>query len=120
MKAIRDQVPIPAVSAEAWCVFDTDSGGKVLAGKLVNCKREVASLTKMMTFLVSWQLFQKYFPELTTINITVPKYCTKVTGTIAGLKKKDTLSLHQLFYALLLPSGNDAALVLADFFGKEI
>ena len=94
MKGIRDQVPKTAVSAESWCVFDTDSGGKVLAGKLVNCKREVASLTKMMTFLVSWQVFKKYFPEPMTIKITVPKYCTKVTGTIAALKKKDTLTLH--------------------------
>jgi D-alanyl-D-alanine carboxypeptidase len=74
----------------------------------------------MMTFLVSWQLFQKHYPENTTIDIKVPKYCTQVTGTTAFLRKKDTLTLHQLFYALLLPSGNDAALVLADYFGGVI
>jgi D-alanyl-D-alanine carboxypeptidase len=54
---MKDQISLPVVSADAWCVFDTDSGGKLLHGKLVNHKREVASLTKMMTFLVSWQLF---------------------------------------------------------------
>jgi D-alanyl-D-alanine carboxypeptidase len=54
MKNIKDTIPLPPVSAETWCVFDTDSGGKCLNGKLVNHKREVASLTKMMTFLVSW------------------------------------------------------------------
>ena len=57
MRNIKDQIKLPIVSAEAWCVFDTDSGGKLLHGKLVNHKREVASLTKMMTFLVSWQFF---------------------------------------------------------------
>jgi D-alanyl-D-alanine carboxypeptidase len=36
------------------------------------------------------------------------------------LKKEDTLTLQQLFYAMLLPSGNDAALVLADYFGEVI
>ncbi len=41
-------------------------------------------------------------------------------GTTARLKKKDTLTLEQLFYAMLLPSGNDAALVLADYFGGVI
>jgi D-alanyl-D-alanine carboxypeptidase len=57
MRNFRDKVPIPLVTAETWCIIDTDSGGKLLNGKLANHKREVASLTKMMTFLVSWQLF---------------------------------------------------------------
>lgn len=113
---MKDQVPLPPVTAEAWCIFDTDTE-KLLTGKLVNHKRECASLTKMMTFLVSWQVFQKNFPELTDIDIKIPKYCTQVNGTTAFLRKRDTLTLHQLFHALLLPSGNDAALVLADFFG---
>ena len=52
--------------------------------------------------------------------IQVPKYCTLVSGTSAFLKKRDTLSMHQLFYAMLLPSGNDAALALADFFGNVL
>lgn len=43
-----------------------------------------------------------------------------MTGTSAFLRKRDTLKLHQLFYAMLLPSGNDAALVLADYFGGVI
>ena len=54
MKNLRDKIPLPDISAEAWCVLDTDSGGKCIHGKLINYKREVASLTKMMTFLVSW------------------------------------------------------------------
>ena len=53
MRNLRDLIQLPKIEAETWCVFDTDSGGKLLNGKLVNHKREVASLTKMMTFLVS-------------------------------------------------------------------
>jgi len=34
-------------------------------------------------------------------------------GTTANLKKSDVLNVNQLFYALMLPSGNDAAIVLA-------
>jgi D-alanyl-D-alanine carboxypeptidase len=94
--------------------------GRLLHGKLSNHKREVASLTKMMTFLVSWEVFQKYFPEEHTVKITVPASCCGVPGTSAFLKPDETFTMHQLFYAMLLPSGNDAALVLADFFGKVL
>lgn len=52
--------------------------------------------------------------------ITVPKYCTHIPGTSANLRKNDILTLEQLFYAMLLPSGNDAALVIADYFGGVI
>lgn len=104
------------LSAEAWCLFDLDHQ-KIVHGKFPHHKREIASLTKMMTFAVSWSLMQRYHPELTTIDLKVKKYCTKVGGTSANLRKNDSLSLGHLWYALLLPSGNDAAMVLADYFG---
>jgi D-alanyl-D-alanine carboxypeptidase len=50
----------------------------------------------------------------------VPQYCTEVEGDKALLLASDVLSLHELFHALLLPGGNDAALVLADYFGSMV
>lgn len=41
-----------------------------------------------------------------------------MTGTKANLKSGDMLTLEQLYYGMMLPSGNDAALVIADHFGK--
>lgn len=117
---MKHNVPIPNISADAWCVFDMDSGGNFLIGKRAENKREIASLTKMMTFYVAWSQFQQNFPEKTSLSILIPGYCTHILGTTARLKKKDTLTLEQLFYAMLLPSGNDAALVLADYFGGVI
>ena len=106
--------------------MDMDSGGKLVHGQLANHRREVASLTKMMTFYTAWALFKKSLHELPlkkasqgpTIMIKVPAHCVKIQGTSARLRKNDVLSLHDLFYAMLLPSGNDAALVLADHFGQ--
>lgn len=43
--------------------------------------------------------------------------CTKVIGTRAKLKVGEELTLEQLYYGMLLPSGNDAAMVIADYFG---
>lgn len=54
MRNMRDQVPLPPVSADTWCLIDLDQDGKIINGKLANHKREIASLTKMMTFYVSW------------------------------------------------------------------
>lgn len=119
MRTLKDSVLLPNVSAEAWCVFDTRAQ-KVLHGRFHNNKREVASLTKMMTFLVSYNLQQKFFPELTTCQIEIPKYCTLVGGTTANLRKNDSLTLLDLYYGLLLPSGNDAAMALADHFGRVL
>ena len=36
------------------------------------------------------------------------------------LKEEDKLTLGQLFYGLMLPSGNDAAYVIAEFFGHYL
>ena len=41
-------------------------------------------------------------------------------GTSAKLKKGDILTAEQLLYGLMLPSGNDAAFVLAKYFGRLI
>lgn len=42
----------------------------------------------------------------------------EVTGTSANLKPGDTLTIEQLMYGVMLPSGNDAAFLLASFFGQ--
>lgn len=41
-----------------------------------------------------------------------------MTGTKADLKSGDTLTLEQLYFGMMLPSGNDAALVISDHFGR--
>ena len=56
MQRALKQVQLPVVSAESWCVFDCEAK-RILTGHLAIQKREVASLTKMMTFWVSWQVF---------------------------------------------------------------
>ena len=57
IRKIKHNVPTPNITADSWCVFDMDSGGNILMGKRVDHKREIASLTKMMTFFVAWTYF---------------------------------------------------------------
>ena len=44
----------------------------------------------------------------------------EVGGTTAELKEGDRLTIHDLLYGLLLPSGNDAAVTLAENFNNLI
>lgn len=41
-----------------------------------------------------------------------------VEGTSAQLVPNDTLTVWELLHGLMLPSGNDAAFALAEFFGR--
>ena len=50
--------------------------------------------------------------------MTVTEVAADIRGTNANLEAGDILSVEQLLYGLMLPSGNDAAFALAQYFGK--
>jgi len=50
--------------------------------------------------------------------VTVTEVAADIRGTNANLEAGDILSVEQLLYGLMLPSGNDAAFALAQYFGK--
>jgi D-alanyl-D-alanine carboxypeptidase len=49
--------------------------------------------------------------------LKVSKQASNVIGTSANLLSGDTLNIYDLFYGLMLPSGNDVAVVLAQGIG---
>lgn len=79
-------------------------------------KRECASLTKIMTAYVVIKLMERFKIEETQL-VKVSEYAARVNGTSAQLQEADTLTVLQLLYGLMLPSGNDAAHCLAEYFG---
>jgi len=52
--------------------------------------------------------------------LTVPKIATLIGGTTCNLKEGDKLSLLDCFYGMMLPSGNDAAITIANFTGLKL
>jgi D-alanyl-D-alanine carboxypeptidase (penicillin-binding protein 5/6) len=72
-----------------------------------------------MTAFVVLRLMEKFNIDESTL-ITIGTDATTTIGTTAELQEGDTLTLWQLLYALLLPSGNDAAHQLAEYFGELI
>lgn len=70
-----------------------------------------------MTFFISLRLSEKYELDPKKVYVRVPKFAAFICGTSACLRNGEYIRLIDLFYALMLPSGNDAACALANFFG---
>lgn len=81
---------------------------EVLFGKLEKERREVASLTKIMTIYTVLKLCDKFKVDLAT-PVLIEESVYDVIGTTANLIPGDTLTVNELLYGLMLPSGNDAA-----------
>lgn len=56
----------------------------------------------------------------TKIYFYVSKFASKTEGTSAELKKNNWIRLIDLYYAMMLPSGNDASIILAENIGGII
>jgi D-alanyl-D-alanine carboxypeptidase len=81
--------------------------------------REIASLTKIMTALTTIYLEEQEKVSFTEV-VQISKQAAKMSGTSADLRENDEITLNDLLYALMLPSGNDAAWALAEHCGKKL
>ena len=82
--------------------------------------REMASLTKMMTALVSLELAQEMRLDIRSTYFKVSIKAATTIGTTANLVDGQVLSIWDLLHGLMLPSGNDAAMVLAENFSERL
>ena len=113
-KILMDK-PAPHCSAQAWAIYDQKTS-TLLFGRCERDRRECASLTKIMTAVVVLRLMRRFdVPE--SGLVTVGDDAAGVIGTSAELVAGDTLTVKQLLYGLLLPSGNYAGHQLAEYFG---
>ncbi|CDW73870.1 d-alanyl-d-alanine carboxypeptidase family protein [Stylonychia lemnae] len=115
-QAQQDQFPI--VSAKAWAISETKKG-VIMHGKDQTFQREMASLTKIMTAYTICRLLNELnINNPRNVYLRVSKKAAFMTGTTAFLKVDQRINVYDCLHALLLPSGNDAAIVLATAFGK--
>lgn len=94
-------------SATAAILMDADSG-RILYAHNENAQMLIASTTKILTALVAIEN-----GRLSDV-ITVTREATLAEGTSMYLKEGEQLTLETLLYGLLLSSGNDAALAVAE------
>ena len=111
--------PLPTTTAKAVCVLDLTTG-RILAERSATLPLPVASLTKIVTALVTIRLAHRYTLPLTTTYFHVSNRASHIGGTTATLKEGDSLTIQDLLHGMLLPSGNDAATVLAENMGSRL
>lgn len=70
-----------------------------------------------MTAYTVLRLAEQFEIEIEKQLVEIPTWAERVSGTSADLIAGDKLTVLQLMYGLLLPSGNDAAIALAYYFG---
>ena len=100
----------PFVSAHSIAILDADCGA-VLYGRDPDEQFQPASLTKLMTAAVA--LDYADLTDMYTSDVDGALMHDENGSTVMGLRPGQELSLEDLLYGLLLPSGNDAALVIA-------
>jgi D-alanyl-D-alanine carboxypeptidase (penicillin-binding protein 5/6) len=103
-EAVADGLPYVEAPKAALCTKE----GRILFERNIDEQVTMASTTKMMTAIVALESTALDTP------LTVTYGAANTDGTDAGLEEGMTLSLLDCLYALLLPSGNDAAVVIAE------
>ena len=103
----------PTINSRAAIVYERSSG-TILYSKSENEKRKMASTTKIMTAIVVLE-----HSNLSDI-VTVSAKAAGTGGSRLGLHSDDKISIHDLLYGLLLCSGNDAAIALAESVGGDV
>jgi len=107
LEAVSQSSNEPKVQSRAAIVFDRDSK-QVLWGKQENVRVPMASTTKIMTAVILLESGRDL-----NETIEVDKKAAAIGGSTMRLKAGDKLTLNDLLYGLMLPSGNDAAMQIA-------
>lgn len=99
--------------ASAMVVIEQNSK-RVLLASNENAELPMASTTKVMTAITALE-----FGKLDD-KIKVPKSAVGIEGSSIYLKEGEVLTLEELLYGLMLRSGNDAAVTIAQHIGGSL
>ena len=104
---------LPKINSRRYIVYDRISKSMII-GKNEDVKSAMASTTKIMTTIV--------ILEKADLNetVTVSVKAGGTGGSRLGLKRGDKTSVKDLLYGLMLRSGNDAAVALAEHVGGSV
>ncbi len=105
-------VQLPEIDASSYLLIDFQSGDK-LAAKNAYQRVEPASITKIMTAFIIYQELEKGNISLDDM-VLVSKKAWKMEGSRMFIKVGEKIKLKELLYGLIIQSGNDAAVALAE------
>ena len=105
------------VNARAYVLASLDTG-EIIFEKNSDERYDPASLTKLLTAYTTY----KYVEDFEGTKVTAPRYVYDelfgMNSSTADIRQGEILSVKDLLYAMLLPSANEAASILADYIGN--
>ena len=103
----------PAIAGSSWVLMDPLSG-RVIMEKNSNERLPPASLTKMMTaYIVERELDEGRISMSDMVPISVKAWRTE--GSRTFVQEGTTVSVENLLKGVIIQSGNDASVALAEF-----
>ena len=103
------------VPCQAAILIDEDSG-TVLYEKNADESRPIASITKIMTLLLTFEALEARKVSLSNI-VPVSEHAYHMGGSQIWLEPGEQLTLDEMLKAICISSANDAAVAVAEFIG---
>ncbi len=108
-----DTIQTPTINSRAYVVIDRNSN-TILIGKNENQKKKMASTTKIMTAIIVIENVDL------TDTVEISQKAASTGGSRLGLETGDKITVYDLLYGLMMRSGNDAAVALAEYVAGSI
>ena len=114
MSASAQTVPAPQIAAKSWLLLDATSG-QVIAAQDPGLRIEPASLTKVMTAYVVFEAIRdKKLALNTMVNVSPRAWKVDSSSSKMFIDPATPVSVSDLLHGLMIQSGNDAAVALAE------
>lgn len=109
---VRSDIPAPTLAAKAFVLRDANTG-QLLAAHQPDMPVEPASLTKVMTAYLTFEAVKQQRLRLGQA-LPVSEKAWKVEGSKMFIDTTMTVTVDELLHGLIIQSGNDAAVTLAE------
>jgi D-alanyl-D-alanine carboxypeptidase (penicillin-binding protein 5/6) len=114
MSANAQTIPAPTIAARSWTLLDATSG-QVIASQDADARIEPASLTKVMTAYVVFNAIRdKKITLDQLVNVSVRAWKVDASSSKMFIDPATPVKINDLLYGLMVQSGNDAAVALAE------
>jgi len=111
-EAMRSTIPPPKLKVASWLLMDAATG-LTLAGSRVDTPIEPASLTKLMTAYIVFREIERGTVTLDDI-VLISEKAWRSEGSRMFIEAGDKVRIEDLLMGLIVQSGNDAAVALAE------
>jgi len=110
---LQSTVPVPEIEARSWVLMEAETQW-IIAEKNADMRIDPASLTKLMTLYVLFELIEKGQFGLQD-KVTISEKARYVEGSRMFAELNSEISVLNLLKGVIIQSGNDASIALAEF-----